>query len=57
MESIFSPKIWKVLLIKFYFRKQEFLVENSVDKLMHMHKVIHLVGTYSHPEAVKKLQL
>jgi len=42
---------------QFYFRTQKILLKGSIYKLMHIHKVIHLLGTYSHPEAVKKLQL
>lgn len=42
---------------QFYFRTQKSLLKSSVYRLMHIHKVIHLLGTYSHPDAVKKLQL
>lgn len=39
-----------------YLKTQEFLLKSCVYKLMHIHKLIHLVETYSHLKAVKKLQ-
>lgn len=53
----FSQKTWKKIC-QFYLRTQKFLLKkSSVYKFMNIHKVIHLLGTYSHLEAAKKLQL
>ena len=60
MERLFSPenrKVGKYYQCNSFFRTQKYLFKSCVYKLMHIHKMIHLVGTYSHPEAVKKLQL
>ena len=60
MERVFSPekkKVGKYYQCSSFFRTQKFLFKSCVYKLMHIHKMIHLVGTYSHPEAMKKLQL
>lgn len=64
MESFFldthtkkKKKLGKYYQCNFFSRTQKFLFKSCVYKLMHIHKVIHSVGTYSHPEAVKKLQL
>ena len=59
MERFFSPekkKVGKYYQCNSFFRTQKLHFKSCVYKLMHIHKMIHLVGTYSHPEAVKKLQ-
>ena len=52
-----KKKVGKYYQCSSFFRTQKFLFKSCVYKLMHIHKMIHLVGTYSHPEAMKKLQL
>ena len=51
-----KKKVGKYYQCNSFFRTQKLHFKSCVYKLMHIHKMIHLVGTYSHPEAVKKLQ-